>query len=254
MLPDLSSVRFVLTDIDDTLTDGGLLNPKAYQALFDLTAAGFQIVPVTGRPAGWCELIARQWPVAGVVGENGAFYFRHHQNKMRRHFMLSEKERLDYQKQLANLAIEIPKQVPGAALASDQFCRRFDLAIDFCEDVPRLPDSAIQKIVQLFENQGAKAKVSSIHVNGWFGNYDKQQGTLAFLNQEFGLDAQSAKNSCLFIGDSPNDEPMWAFFPLGVGVANIQPFLHQLTNPPCWITKGKGGEGFYELAHYLLNR
>src|SRR6476469_2545152 len=70
-------VRAVLTDIDDTLTEHGRLPAVAYTAMARLKQAGLAVVPITGRPAGWCDLIARQWPGDGVVGENGAFYFRY---------------------------------------------------------------------------------------------------------------------------------------------------------------------------------
>src|SRR5258708_39741422 len=71
------AIRVVLFDIDDTLTTRGRLTDSAYAALARLHEAGFTTIPITGRPAGWCDHIARMWPVAGVVGENGAFYFRY---------------------------------------------------------------------------------------------------------------------------------------------------------------------------------
>src|SRR5207302_6453379 len=70
-------IRFVFTDIDDTLSTGGRITALAYSALERLRGAGKVVVPVTGRPAGWCDHIARMWPVDGVVGENGAFYMRY---------------------------------------------------------------------------------------------------------------------------------------------------------------------------------
>src|SRR6478752_8579025 len=69
--------RGVLADIDDTLSTHGRLSAAAYVALERLRAAGKLVIPITGRPAGWCDHIARMWPVDGVVGENGAFWFRH---------------------------------------------------------------------------------------------------------------------------------------------------------------------------------
>ncbi|HEU0290571.1 MAG TPA: HAD hydrolase family protein, partial [Burkholderiales bacterium] len=71
------SIRGVLCDIDDTLTTGGRLTAGAYGAMERLQQAGLPVIPITGRPAGWCDHIARMWPVAAVVGENGAFYFRY---------------------------------------------------------------------------------------------------------------------------------------------------------------------------------
>ena len=70
-------LEWFFTDIDDTLTSGGLLPPESFEALWMLHESGIRVVPVTGRPAGWCDHIARMWPVSGVVGENGSFFFRY---------------------------------------------------------------------------------------------------------------------------------------------------------------------------------
>ncbi len=248
-----SSVQFLLTDIDDTLTDDGRLGPEAYESLWKLHSVGIHVIPVTGRPAGWCEMIARQWPVSGVVGENGAFYFRYHQNRMTRHFALDEKTRNENQKKLEVIRREVLTQVSGAAVASDQFCRMFDLAIDFCEDVPALPKSEIQRILKIFEQAGAQAKVSSIHVNGWFGHYNKLSQSLEFLQNEFGLSPTSAKHKCGFVGDSPNDEPMWEFFPHGFAVANINNFAAEIIHKPTYVANHRGGKGFAEIAEKILS-
>lgn len=245
-------IKFLLTDIDDTMTDEGLMGPEAYSAMWKLHHAGIKVVPVTGRPAGWCEMIARVWPVAGVVGENGGFYFRYHEKKMIRSYFYEEKRRQENRLKLDQLQAEILKAVPGSALASDQFCRMMDLAIDFCEDVPRLDKKSVQKIVSLFEAKGAHAKVSSIHVNGWFGDYNKLTQSLNFLKNEFDISPDQAKKICAFCGDSPNDEPMWDYFPHALAVANISDFLDDLKAKPAYIAGKKGGKGFAEIAKYLL--
>src|SRR5690606_12435498 len=114
----------------------------AHWLLFD---AGFKVVPLTGRPAGWCVMIARQWPVDAVIGETGGFYFSYKNQKMHPHFEQSETQRLQNRERLKTIETEILTQVPGAALASDQFCRIFDLAIDFCEDVHALTQNEVFK-------------------------------------------------------------------------------------------------------------
>ena len=248
-----SKIDFVLTDIDDTLTDQGRLGPEAYQALWDLHRQGKIVIPVTGRPAGWCEMIARLWPVAGVIGENGGFYFRYHQQKMIRHFFCDDQEQNKNRHKLNLLQTQILQQVPGCAVASDQFTRLMDLAIDFCEDVPALQPEDVQKIVNLFEAAGAHAKVSSIHVNGWFGDYNKLSQSLNFLKTEFGVSNEDAKKRAIFVGDSPNDEPMWEFFPQGFGVANIQKFLNLVKHPPAYVANAPGGLGFGEISQRILS-
>ncbi|MDX1422211.1 MAG: HAD hydrolase family protein, partial [Kiloniellales bacterium] len=168
-------VEVVLCDIDDTLTTNGRLIAASYAALEKLRQAGLIVLPITGRPAGWCDHIARMWPVDGVVGENGAFYFRYDQaaRRMVRAYWLSAERRAADRRRLAELEARILSAVPGSAVASDQRYREADLAIDYREDVEPLPDEQVARIVALFEQAGAQAKVSSIHVNGWFGDYDK---------------------------------------------------------------------------------
>ncbi len=250
----IGQVRYLLTDIDDTLTSHGRLEARAYAALERLEAAGIRVVPITGRPAGWCDMIARFWPVSGIVGENGAFYMRYDRaaKKMQRRFWQSEAERQAARARLAALAETILRDVPGTALASDQQYRECDLAVDFCEDVPPLPPEAVRRIVALFEAAGATAKVSSIHVNGWFGAWDKLSMTRAFFAECFGAELDGLADQVVFSGDSPNDAPMFGYFPLSVGVANVRPFLDQIAAPPKFITPSEGGAGFVELAELLL--
>jgi HAD superfamily hydrolase (TIGR01484 family) len=248
------AVRAVLTDIDDTITTEGTLTASAYAALESLHRAGLLVIPVTGRPAGWCDHIARMWPVDAVVGENGAFYFRYdrQQKKMHPHFWARRDERIKNRARLDEIEREVLTTIPGTALASDQDYRVADLAIDFCEDVPALPESEVDRIVAVFERAGAQAKVSSIHVNGWFGDYNKLSMAKTLLADVFGIDWETAKTSVVFAGDSPNDEPMFAAFPLSVGVANVRAFAHRLKSKPSYITDGHSGEGFAELARTLL--
>jgi HAD superfamily hydrolase (TIGR01484 family) len=253
-LEKAQSVRVVLTDIDDTITTEGSLTASAYAALEKLHRAGFLVVPVTGRPAGWCDHIARMWPVDAVVGENGAFYFRYdrERKKMHQHFWAEPQDIQQNRARLNEIEKEVLRAVPGSALASDQAYRVADLAIDFCEDVPALPESEVDRIVAVFERAGAQAKVSSIHVNGWFGAYDKLSMAKTLLADVFGIDWDRARNTVVYAGDSPNDEPMFAAFPLSVGVANVHAFAHRLKSKPAYITEGHSGEGFAELASILL--
>ena len=225
--------------------------------MWELANSGIQMIPITGRPAGWCEMIARFWPVEGVVGENGALYFRYlsKRKKMVRYFAIDELTRLENAQKLKAIEGEILTQVPGSAIASDQFTRLFDLAVDFCEDVPPLPDSDIKKIVDIFTRHGATAKISSIHVNGWFGHYDKLSACKEFCRQELGWELAEHLDEVAFIGDSPNDEPLFGFFKNSFAVANIQGFTKDLKkNPPAYVTPSPGGDGFAELAQKLLQK
>src|SRR5579885_1008029 len=217
-------IRFVLCDIDDTLTSGGRLGAAAYAALEALAAAGRIVVPVTGRPAGWCDLIARFWPVDAVIGENGAFYFRYD-----------------------------PRAWPVGRVSADQPHLIADLAIDYREDCGPLPPEEAARIAALFRAAGASAKISSIHVNGWFGDYDKLAMTRLLFRDCYGGELDDLREDCVFVGDSPNDEPMFAGFPHSVGVANIRPFAAGMQTPPAYVTAAEAGAGFAEFAAFLLS-
>jgi len=253
-----AGVRYVLMDIDDTLTCHGKLLASSYNALWKLKTAGLKVVPVTGRPAGWCDCIARQWPVDGIVGENGALAFweeprnaaqpgrqilkaMYHPDAIKNDHPVLRKVR---ERALA--------EVPGLRDAKDQFARLFDIALDFAEEEPVLPFSAAEKVKEIALAQGAVAKISSIHVNVWMGDYDKLSMTEYFLRDRFGW--QGNLEEVVFAGDSPNDEPMFARFPLSFAVANIRDFLHLLKNPPAFVADKEGGEGFAEIADALLTR
>jgi len=250
----LADVRVVLCDIDDTLTTAGRLTAPAYGALERLQTAGLRVIPITGRPAGWCDHIARMWPVDAVVGENGAFYFRYDHAKctMARRYTDGAQQRAANRARLASIGARIVQAVPGAAISADQLYRETDLAIDYCEDVPQLPPADVDAIVALMQQAGLTAKVSSIHVNGWFGAHDKLSMTRILMHECFDIDLDLRRREFVFVGDSPNDAPMFAHFPHAVGVANIRKFSDRLPAAPAYVTDAASGAGFCELADFLL--
>ncbi len=244
----------VLADIDDTLSTHGHLHAHAYAALERLRIAGKLVVPITGRPAGWCDHIARMWPVDAVVGENGALYMRYdaRTRKLVKRFVVTDAERRANRARLDAIAERILRAVPGCALASDQHYREADLAIDFCEDVPPLPPAAVDHIVALMQAEGLTAKVSSIHVNGWFGDYDKLAMTKTLFAEAFDIDLDATRENFAFAGDSPNDASLFAYFPNAVGVANVRAFADRIATLPAYVTQAEAGAGFAELVDFLL--
>jgi len=249
---DARGVRAVLLDIDDTLTSEGKLTAAAYAALERLQRAGKRVVPLTGRPAGWCDHIARMWPVDAVVGENGAFYFRFSGKRLHRRYRDSPDVRAKNREKLQAIAARILAAVPGCALAADQAYRETDLAIDYREDVAPLPLEAAERIAGLMRETGLTAKLSSIHVNGWFGDYDKLTTTKQLFVDEFGIDLERTRGDAVFVGDSPNDAPLFAFFEKSVGVANVREFAGRLAAEPKFVTRAASGAGFAELVEHLL--
>ena len=248
----VDGIRYLLTDIDDTLTEDGKIGAAAYSALWRLHASGIRIIPVTGRPAGWCDMIIRQWPVDAVIGENGAFvyYFENQQLKTFIHPSVADGKSI---KKLENVFNAVKKEIPLVRKAKDQFSRIYDLAIDFNEDPPRLGYDAAVRIKRICEGLGAVAKISSIHVNTWFGNYSKRDMAVMFMKERYGLNESEFKDQAVFCGDSPNDEPMFGYLPVTFAVANILDFKDILVNKPAYVSQSRFGDGFVEIAAKLLN-
>lgn len=245
----LKKIQGVCLDIDETLSTRGKLTAEAYQSLWKLKDAGFQVIPITGRPAGWCDQIARFWPVDAVVGENGAFTF-FMQNRVRKRIDTPSGLKPGEQTaKLKQLSEKIKKEFSHAIWASDQSYREFDLAVDICEDVKPWSEVDVARLLEFCKNEKAHAKLSSIHVNIWFGDYDKKKG---FENWRSYSGSKLQLENWIFIGDSPNDEPLFEFFPTSVGVANLKKYLPQLKHKPTWITQAESGAGFTELAEQLI--
>lgn len=252
---DLSRVKGICLDIDETLSTRGKLTDSAYQSLWKLKQAGYFVVPITGRPAGWCDHFARFWPVDAVVGENGAFTFYMSGGKRKR-FDTPMKLKPDVaKKKLKALEKMIVKKFKPVSFASDQSYREFDLAVDICEDVKPWAQTKVKSLLEFCEEKGAHAKLSSIHVNIWFGDYNKAKGFESFLKKGAvpSLPNWPSWDEWLFIGDSPNDEPLFEKFEYSVGVANLAEYQSRLKYPPRWITDLPSGEGFSEMAKKMTS-
>ncbi len=249
---EAARISYVLMDIDDTLTRDGSLLRESYNALWELREAGLLVIPVTGRPAGWCDLIARQWPVDGVVGENGAFAFYMEDGKLR-HLYHPAARKPQPGDALDAFKLRALAEVPGCRVSKDQFSRVYDIAIDFAEEEPILGLGEARRIQAIALDEGLKAKISSIHVNAWLGDYDKVGMSELFLSSRFGWNPKIDIDKVMFVGDSPNDEPMFARFPLSCAVANFSRYEGMVEKKPAFITDASYGLGFAEAVRILTS-
>ena len=248
----LRPVIGVMTDIDDTLTRDGAIEPAALAMLAALERAGMPVIAITGRPMGWSQPFARDWPVAAIVAENGAVALRRSPaGGLRVDYVQSDAVRARNAERLQAVARRVLREVPGATLARDSAGRVTDIAIDHSE-FARLDRPAIDAVVALMRKEGMTATVSSIHVNGWFGEHDKWSGACWAVEMLFGRDLRGEVERWVYVGDSTNDQVMFERFALSVGVANLRRFADELVHWPAWITEGERGEGFAELGRALL--
>jgi len=251
---DAGGVRVLLLDVDDTLTTQGKLTAEAYRALEAVQRAGLHTVAVSGRAAGFCEYAARMWPVDAVIGENGGFWYRFAEGKLHREYREPADVRARNRERFAGIARAIVAAVPGCVLAADERYRQTDFAIDYAEDVEPLPFEAAQRIAELMRREGLRIAISSIHVHGWFGAYDKLITARDLLARHFQMAAGQELAAALYVGDSPNDESMFAYFPKSVGVANVRRFAGRLAAEPKYVTHASYGAGFAELVAHILRR
>ncbi|MEW6703362.1 MAG: HAD-IIB family hydrolase [Pseudomonadota bacterium] len=248
---DAAGVHGVFTDIDDTLTCEGVIMPAALAALQRLAAARIPVVAITGRPLGWSEPFARAWPVAAIVAENGSVALLREQGRVHTEFVQDDATRTRNAARLRAVAARVQRELPQARLAQDSAGRVTDIAVDHSE-FAHLSEADIARVVALMRQEGLQATVSSIHINGWIGDHDKLSGARWMVQRLFGRSLDHERERWLYVGDSPNDQRMFEYFPLSVGVANLQRFAAQLQVWPRYLAAGARGEGFAEVAERLL--
>jgi HAD superfamily hydrolase (TIGR01484 family) len=248
----LRRVLGVLTDIDDTLTTEGTLTMGAVAAVAALRNAGLPVIAVTGRPMGWSVPVVEETTLSAVVAENGAVALvRGDDGSVAIEYAQDEAVRAHNAARLREVAARIVAEVPGATLARDSAGRVTDIAVDHAE-FAHLDDDEIARVVAIMQGAGMHATVSSIHVNGWFGEHSKRTGARWIVQRLLGRDLDAEAADWLYVGDSTNDEPMFAAFPLSVGVANIVDFAARLRRWPAYVTTLDRGRGFVEIAEALL--
>ena len=252
-----------MTDIDDTLTTDGAITPDALEALHQLKALGLAVVAITGRPVGWSEPFARTWPVDAIVAENGAVALHIQkpngpQEPFHDGTLLSKTYLQDATTRAANFArmqavlVQIERDIPGARRATDAAGRETDIAIDHSE-FTQLAPAQIAAVVQQMQQAGMHATVSSIHINGWFGEHNKLQGARWIVQSLWQRRLDAELGRWAYIGDSTNDQLMFEAFPHSIGVANVRRFMPQLAHFPRYITLGERGAGFAEMVQAIID-
>jgi HAD superfamily hydrolase (TIGR01484 family) len=250
-LASLRHVVGVLTDIDDTLTTDGAITPDALAALARLRDAGLPVIAITGRPMGWSEPFARDWPIAAIVAENGAVALFREGERLAVEYAQDEATRAANSQRLQQVARRVLQEVPGTTLARDSAGRVTDIAVDHAE-FARLSAQQIDAVVTLMHAERMRATVSSIHINGWFGEHDKLSGARWIVQRLLGRDVEAERERWVYVGDSTNDQAMFGHFPLSVGVANLLHFAAELTTWPAFLTDGQRGSGFAEVTARLI--
>ena len=193
-------VAGIFTDIDDTLTTEGAITPDALQALADLKTAGLMVIPITGRPIGWCERFmagppGSAWPVDAMVAENGAVAFVRGAGPQQPPTKLYQQDaatRHANQVRLRDIAARVAAEVPGVELSRDSAGRETDIAFDYAEFARHSPET-VQQVLAVLEREGLQTTVSSIHIHGCFGDFNKWQGANWIVRELLGRDLAHAR-------------------------------------------------------------
>lgn len=254
----------VFTDIDDTLTTHGAITPDALQALADLRAAGLTVIPITGRPIGWCERFMTggpghaPWPVDAMVAENGAVAWVKNGGQppsngpgvLSKLYQQDAATRATHAAAMEVVAAQVLREEPQARRTDDAGGRETDLAFDYAEHHHMEP-TAVQHVLDILRHAGMRTTVSSIHIHGCFGAFDKWQGAQWIVRTLYGRELAHELERWAFVGDSGNDQVMFQHFRHSVGVANIRDCAARLTHLPGYVTHHERGAGFAEVAQAL---
>ena len=246
---EAQKIEYILTDIDGTLTNDGPMLPKAYEALWKLHNAGFKIIPVTGRTAGWASVNITDWPVEAIIAESGSvvFYLENGSRKSFVHPSISGNITEEHEKILS----AVREKYPNVKVSIDQFSRFNDFAFNYAEETEdALPYEQAQDILGIVKSLGGQGNISSIHINTWFGDYDKLPMTRLYFKERLGID--EPKNCAIYFGDATNDEPMFEYFETACGVRYIMRYANLMHHLPKYITTKEGGLGFAEAADILI--
>lgn len=243
-----SSVKYVLTDMDETLTFRGRLSSRIYDSIERLQSAGIIVIPVTGAPAGWCDQMVRMWPVGGVIGENGGFFFQRSDNghSVNRYYWHTDNQS-DILVKLKSIATEIKGKYAWTRLSEDQPFRLTSLAFSLPETVEQ-----IEILLSALNGAGLKTTVNNLWVLGWLGDYDKLITSRHILKTFYKLDESLEQETVFYSGDSENDAPMFEYFTHTLGMNTIRNSLTKIPKLPTWISDSPGGDGFVEGVNKIL--
>jgi len=245
-------VEVVLTDVDGTLTTSNRLEGRTVRALERLKENGLKLVLVTGRPAGWADCWLRTLPVDAVIAENGGVCLAwSRRGRFRKMYAQPAAQRGRNRKRLVRDVQAALKRVPGSKLSTDSPYTEVNIAIDYNEEA-KLGPTAVRALESFLRGRGVTIARSSVHLNCWIGRFNKLSMARRLLRAQWGLRLGRGDPRFVYAGDSLNDAPMFGAFSISVGVANVCDVFSELDQRPSFITAGREGRGFEELAAAII--
>lgn len=237
-------IKYIISDVDDTITKNGKLYPHVLEAIWRAKLSGRTIILVTGGSVGWSDCYIRQWPIDAVIAESGAVMLCHDSDGSIMQIInpvIDKKMVMEKRRALLNYTSPFP-------FSSDQCARFFDIAYD----KKKMDHTEIKALKNTLIMFGANFSESSIHINAWFGNYDKKSSLKYFLPNVLGISEEDYLKNGIYLGDSYNDQPLFEYIPLSIGMHTVEDNRENFEILPQYITRGTSGDGWCEVIVSLL--
>lgn len=238
----------VCFDLDDTLLDDGRLSVGALDALYRLSGADLILVGATGRPAAWGQVLTRQWPVSGMVTENGIVALVKRSGRIEVLDRVEPVERAARRRSLMALVSEMRNAFPDLEPSDDVMGRLADYSFDIAESRV-VPVEIVRAAADFARERGASVVQSSIQLHVSYDADDKASGVVRLLRLLHGVDSSVATHRFAFIGDSENDGSCFAAFHYSFGVSNLRGRPSLL---PRYRAQHPSSAGFIEITDALL--
>lgn len=238
------NTKYIVSDVDDTITINGHLYPANLEALWRLKKRGLSIILVTGGSAGWADTYIREWPVDAVIAESGALMLFYNSKSEISYTYNPVIDLINYKSRKEQL-MDITR---GLKLSTDQYARIFDVAYD----KSKLDKEEIASLKNLIKSLGGYSAESSIHLNAWFAPYDKVSALKYFSCNVLRIEEKDLLDNGIYFGDSFNDEGLFEYMPLSVGMYSVQEQRDQFACLPKYICVKKDAFGFSEAVDLLL--
>lgn len=236
-------IQYVISDVDDTITSNGRISPFTLGALYSLRRKEKNTFLVTGGSYGWGDCYMRQWPVDGVIAESGAVLFvRDEDDSVQALF-----NPIINQAEVIKKKNELLKKTEGLPLSSDQPARLFDIAYD----KNKMDEAEIKVLKNILSFSGAYYSESSIHINAWFGDYNKLSAVKYFLSKVYKIKENDLLNKGIYVGDSFNDQELFGYFPTSIGMHSVEEKRNEFKTLPLYITEEGSGLGFCSVVEAL---
>lgn len=240
--------QIVFSDFDGTLTDGPALGPILFDVVELLKKKNIPLIITSGRSVSWGHFFLTHLPLQSCIMEGGGVItYKDSEGHIQEEYLVKE----DSIREIENLTQKLMTEIPEVKnmLSKDSKGRVVDRALELSLLEKDGNDSSLEgKILDFFKKHHIRFSKSSVHLNFWLADISKSQAIVHFLKERY---PKTSIDDCLYFGDAPNDEDVFAFMKNSVGVSNLSRYKDQLNYLPTVILEGEENRGPYGVYNYL---